>query len=64
MFRFAELLVVITMVWIIANLLHYCVMRSVGWDEYSPIDSWLFGLSKSWMKKENNTTQKRRKNEF
>ena len=46
MFRFAELLVILTLLYLIANILRYCFVRT------NSDGNWLFGLSDRWVRKD------------
>ncbi len=48
MFRFAELLIIIFMLYLILNILRYTIVKLGGLDKLGGI--WLFGLSNSWIK--------------
>lgn len=48
MFRFIELFLLLAIVYLIANLIHYTIMRVTGMRE----GNFLFGLSSGWLKAE------------
>jgi prepilin-type N-terminal cleavage/methylation domain-containing protein len=50
MFRFIELLLLVAILYIIANLLHYIFVRTTGVQEDNRF--WLFGMSDGWLKKD------------
>ena len=57
MFRFAELLIVIFMLYLIVNILRYTVVKLGALDSLG--GSWLFGLSSGWLE----TTKKKKQDE-
>ena len=46
MFRFAELLIIFFMLYLIVNILRYALVKLGGSDKAG--ESWIFGLSNSW----------------
>ena len=57
MFRFAELLIVILMLYLIVNILRYTIVKLGALDRLG--GSWLFGLSSGWLE----TTEKKKQDE-
>ena len=62
MFRFAELLIIILMLYLIVNILRYTIVKLGALDRLG--GSWLFGLSSSWLdtagkKKKDETNEKK-----
>ena len=47
MFRFAELLIILFMLYLIVNILRYALVKSGESDKLK--GSWIFGLSNSWL---------------
>ena len=58
MFRFAELLIIIFMLYLIVNILRYTIVNLGNLDRIGG-GSWLFGLSSGWLE----SAEKKRQNE-
>ena len=63
MFRFAELLIIILMLYLIVNILRYTIVKLGSLDKVGG-GTWLFGLSDSWLedkgkKKQQGTEEKK-----
>jgi len=57
MFRFAELLIILFILYLIVNILRYMIVKLGGPDKLR--ESWIFGLSSSWL----GTDEKRKQSE-
>ena len=61
MFRFAELLIIIVMLYLIVNILRYALVKLGALDRLG--GNWLFGLSSGWLesveKKKSEHTEKK-----
>lgn len=59
MFRFAELLIILFILYLIVNLLRYMFVKSGGSDKLR--ESGIFGLSSSWLEAEEKKKQSEEK---